>query len=320
MKMKSLVLFVVFTVVISIGAQAQINDYKYIIIPKKLGEFKKENAHQSSTLLKHLFVNNGFLAVYDDNLPEDLYKNPCIGLVATFNDTSSLFTIKGNIVLKDCRDQEIFASIEGKSKTKEYKSGYQEVLTESFAGIKALNYKYDPANAGANVTLNFEGDVVKPKKSLENAKRELNKYQDPMAQQTATQTATQTEQSYKQPLTDGSDLINTPVGVIVDAAEVVGDEVMAVEEVVEIEDGGDKVKDAKNSVSEVLYAQNTADGIQLVDSTPKIVYKLTKTSLPEVYLATGQGKNGMIRKADGNWILEYQKGGKTVKEILDIKF
>ncbi|WP_397362032.1 hypothetical protein [Olleya sp. R77988] len=87
----------------------------------------------------------------------------------------------------------------------------------------------------------------------------------------------------------------------------------------------EKPEPIKTEVSEtirtentVLYAQPTANGFQLVDQTPKVVYKIKTTNLKNVFLVEGQ--EAIIYKLDANWILEFYKEGKLQKEILNIKF
>lgn len=68
----------------------------------------------------------------------------------------------------------------------------------------------------------------------------------------------------------------------------------------------------------VLYAQPNANGYQLIDTTPKKVMSLLKTSLPDHYIA--EGANGIVFKKDGEWIFESYKDGKLLSQKLNIKF
>ncbi|HUP10726.1 MAG TPA: hypothetical protein VM187_00895 [Niastella sp.] len=67
-----------------------------------------------------------------------------------------------------------------------------------------------------------------------------------------------------------------------------------------------------------LYAQPTANGFQLIDTTPKRVLTLLKTSIPDHFIA--EGANGVVFKKDGEWIFEYYKDGKLVSQKFTIKF
>ena len=85
--MKLRVLFLtVFSVGLSMSINAQLNKYKYVIVPKHFNAYKTPNKYQTSTLIKHFFTENGFNAVYDDALPEDLANNRCLGLLMDFED------------------------------------------------------------------------------------------------------------------------------------------------------------------------------------------------------------------------------------------
>jgi hypothetical protein len=72
--------------------------------------------------------------------------------------------------------------------------------------------------------------------------------------------------------------------------------------------------------SEVLYAQPTLNGFQLVDSSPKVVFKLFRTDSPSMFLAQKGNKNGVVLLKDGSWFFEYQENEKVVSEKIEIKF
>lgn len=72
--------------------------------------------------------------------------------------------------------------------------------------------------------------------------------------------------------------------------------------------------------TKLLFAQPTSNGYQLVDSTPKVVYKLFKTDSPSMFLAEKGNQNGVVTLKDGSWFFEYQENEKVVSEKLEIKF
>jgi len=69
-----------------------------------------------------------------------------------------------------------------------------------------------------------------------------------------------------------------------------------------------------------LFAQPIANGYQLVDTTPKVVARLYKTSQVDYYSAQGEGKTGVIFKKGNDWFFEYYVNDKLVTEKLNIKF
>jgi hypothetical protein len=69
-----------------------------------------------------------------------------------------------------------------------------------------------------------------------------------------------------------------------------------------------------------LYAQVIANGYQLIDTSPKKVLTLLKTSTPDYYIAQSETSGGVVFKKDSEWIFEYYKDNKLVSQHLDIKF
>jgi hypothetical protein len=71
-----------------------------------------------------------------------------------------------------------------------------------------------------------------------------------------------------------------------------------------------------------LYAQPMPSGYQLIDTTPKKVLTLLKTSLQDCFLAetVAGASNGIVFKKNGEWFFEYYKDGTLVSQKLAIKF
>ncbi|MCL6264940.1 hypothetical protein [Flagellimonas myxillae] len=278
--MKSrLLLLLIFTVGMGGSLQAQLNDYKYIIVPKQFGAFKTANKHQTSTTIKYLFSKNGFTAVYDDSLPDDLANNRCLGLMVDLEDLSNMFSTKVILSLKDCQGNEVYRSIEGKSKIKEFRSAYREAIGKAFAPIQAMGYSYTPKeetqveSAEAPITVSFKNDV-----------KNIEKKPEPKVVE---QVATPEEQSFKSMQPKASNM--------------------------------KKVEKPANA-KDILYAQPTENGFQLVDSTPKVVLKLIKTSVDNIFLVDDDSKSGMVFKKGDKWLLEYADGNGKKQEELHIKF
>lgn len=268
---------------------AQLNDYKYIVIPKKFDGFKKENEHQTSTLIKHLFSEKGFHTVYDDALPADLNSNRCLGLFVVLDDQSSMFSTKTTIRLKDCNGAEIMATQEGKSRIKEYKGAYNEAIRDAFRSFNGINYAYTPKSQGnTSVTLNFKDDVKKLEEEIPEAPKNV------VPEAVVQQQATREVQRYKD---------RTPVPT--DLKEV---------------EATEPVTDAPVSTANVLYAQEIPNGFQLVDSTPKVVLKIYKSGMADQYIASSEDRNGVVYTKDGKWYFEYYTNGERTVEELNIKF
>lgn len=281
--MKAKVLYILlFAIGVSGVVNAQLNNYKYIIVPKKFEAYKTVNEYQTSTLVKYYFEQNGFNAVYDDALPLELANERCLALEADIEDNSSLFATKLNITLKDCNNVEIFRSIEGKSRIKEFNESYKDAIQKAFVSFSGMKYAYVPkpkekVEGEAPVTISFKNDV----KAVEEEPTE----------HIVEQKSTVDEQVYKAIEPKPSNITR------------------AVVEKTELPDS-----------SSVLYAQAIANGYQLVDSTPKVVLKLEQTSMDNVFMANFNGNNALVFKQNGKWVLEYSENGEKVQKELNIKF
>ncbi len=291
MKLKIGLLLVVFgvTTIISNG-QNDVNGYKYILVPRKFDFQKEENKHQLNSLTKFLFNKEGFIALFEDEkAPQDLYNNPCLALKAKVYNKSNMFTTKVNIGLIDCRNNEVFTSSEGKSKIKEFKKAYHQATRKAFESVKALDYAYDSnASIQAKVVVEEEDPII--------------------------------EEVVEKPV------VNTPT------IEEASKEIDEVKEVVEIEEAIEekkseisakeisevKIEEKEVISTDVLYAQTKPYGFQLVDSTPKVVYVLQKSSMKDVYIL--KNNNGIVHKENNKWIAEFYENGALVRKELTIKF
>jgi len=296
------------------SAQINLNDYKYIIVPKIFDSFGKVNQHQTSTYMKHLFTQKRFTAVYDDNMPTDLSSDRCLGLVVDLIDNSSMFTTKTTIRLKDCNGKEVFLTQQGKSKKKEYQASYAEALDKAFASFAPIKYTYEPKELEEPVTVSFKNDI----KTLdEDAKHAKN--QDSVVEQIATKDV----QYYKD---------RTPIETDIKSVETSNESKIVEQEATREEQSFKNQEPVPTNIKKMetvakakiaagtLYAQELPNGYQLVDSTPKIQLKIFKSSMPNVYIAKADAHDGVVYSSDGKWFFEYHEGDEVVKEELNIKF
>lgn len=70
----------------------------------------------------------------------------------------------------------------------------------------------------------------------------------------------------------------------------------------------------------MLYAQPITNGYQLIDTTPKTVLRIFKSSANNYFIAENESTHGIVFKSDDSWIFEYYKDGKLMAEKLLIKF
>lgn len=196
--MRSKIFGCLITIFVSIPllSQHKINNYKYIIIPKQFDFLKKPDQHQTSSLIKFLFNKHGFVAfLNDDELPEELATNRCLGLNVNLKNDSGFFTTKNIIVLRDCFGKVIYTTMEGVSRQKNYKKAYHEAIRKAFKSIEDLNYRYVVSidKTSSKTEKSNESKITIKKSALENKKNRI----------------TQVDVLYAQPKEYGFQLVNT---------------------------------------------------------------------------------------------------------------
>ncbi len=232
---------------VSLAQSANINDYKYLVVPDKFDFFKEKNRFNLNQLTKMLFEKQGFQVFFSsDKLPDELALNKCKAVYGDLIDDSGMLNTALTIVINDCSGKELYRSERGKSKQKDLQKGYYEALREASASMQAtFVYQYTG--------------------------------KDPMP-------VTQKQEERQQPPADETPAPQTIIN--------------------------------KNT----LFAQPITNGYQLVDSTPKVVLKIYKTSQPDSYTAMGEGKSGVVFKKGNEWFFEYYQDDKLISEKLEIKF
>lgn len=276
-------------------AQAILNEYKYVIVPKKFEGFRSENQYQTSTMVKYYLVKQGFNAVYEDMLPQDLNANRCLGLLTSLEEDSSMFATGVSVVFKDCQGVERYRTQFGSSKVKQYQEAYREAITEAFQSLKGFRYSYSPkVQDNAPVVLNFKDDVKVLPTSVTT----------PEENSISTETA-----DTEIPLKEIDKEMAAPLS---QSAEVM--EAITLEEAVSEETQSEALE------IRTLYAQKTETGYQLVDTTPSIQFYLKETSMPGIFMAERKGQSGLLYQRNEQWVFEYYEGNDRLQEVLQIKF
>ncbi|NNC70206.1 MAG: hypothetical protein HKN90_05210, partial [Flavobacteriaceae bacterium] len=225
----------------------------------------------------------------NEKQPQDLYNNPCLALRTEVSENSNLFTTKLTIILTDCRNAVVFTSEEGKSKLKDFKKGHQEALRMAFRSIQAIDYSFDQ-----RLVITRDSEIKK------------------------TEVETVPELMSEEPAANEPELKST---IKVEETKVSAEKIQSVADAKIVEYDGIKVNDSTKlfSNNNILYAQIIPNGYQLVDSSPKIVFKAFKSQKDEnmYYLAN---KAGILYRENDNWYVEYYKDGELAVEKLTIKF
>lgn len=253
MKKYTLLLFLLISV--SVHAQNTINNYKYVLVPEKFSFLKQENQYRLNALTKALLEEKGFTVYYDNTeLPTEIANNKCAALNFDLVEKKGMFSTNLTMLLKDCQNNVIFKSKEGKSREKEFSTSYNLALRDAFTSLEETPYAYVP---GADMPVKtVTVSVAPPAPSI-------------------------------------------PVATVSPAAA--------------------KVVPVENAAG-TLYAQATANGFQLIDTTPKKVLTLFKTSVQDYFIADNGIANGIVLKKNGEWFFEYYKDGSLMSEKLSIKF
>ncbi|TYA69793.1 hypothetical protein [Seonamhaeicola marinus] len=291
MKIKLIFTGVFFLIISNLFAQTNLNSYKYVIVPNKFDFLKEKNQYQLNGLAQFLFKKYGFTALMEgDDYPEDLLNNRCLALRSDVLKESGMFKTKLQVQLKDCNDKVVYTSAMGESREKEYKKAYNLALRQAFGYLEGLNYSYVPddniigLSSGTRTQANA-GNNEKVSKEIEELKAEIENLKKEKVKA-------------KEPKVLVAEQKPEPVKEVVPEKEI------------------EPIKETEKS--KVLYAQEIENGFQLVDNTPKVVYRVKKTGLDNVFLV--EGKSAILYKKESDWVLEFYVNGKAQKEIVKVKF
>lgn len=153
-----------------------LNDYKYIIVPESYDILGKTNQYQLNALTKFLFEKQGFETIMKSEAwPEDLQKNPCLGVSPVLVEDSGLFVTKVAIQLQDCKGTIIYKTRDGRSKQKEFEAAYQESLKDAFQDLANLQYKYTPnSNIAETAQVRKNNTTIQSEEKISISEDEVN--------------------------------------------------------------------------------------------------------------------------------------------------
>ena len=69
-----------------------------------------------------------------------------------------------------------------------------------------------------------------------------------------------------------------------------------------------------------FYAQPIENGFQLVNTEPKVIYKIYNTSVPDFFIASKGEQQGVFFKMENSWFFEYYQFNKLYSENVGVKF
>lgn len=219
--MKRFLVTIIFLFITASSFSQKLDGYKYVVIPYEFGYLKKHDQYRVNSLIRFLFKKEGFQVLYDSEVfPKDLGDNRCMALFVDIDDDSGMFITKTKIILKDCSNQIILETKEGKSRIKAYEKAYNESLREAFTSVTAEKYSYNPSK--------LEKVVVQPKpvvtevitEKVEAVKEEVAPVKETIivteVKTTPTKPVTQVNKNllYAQPIENGFQLVDSTPKVV----------------------------------------------------------------------------------------------------------
>lgn len=166
--MKKILSIIALFVISTNGSAQDLNNYKYALVPAKFSFSRQADEYRLNTLSKMFMEKYGFESYLDSEiLPSEFAADNCNKVYVDVVENNSIMMTKLKVVLKDCMNQVLFTSEEGKSRLKDYTAAYNQALREAFASFDKLNHRYN----GTVVTQKKEPQVepkveVKPTNSV----------------------------------------------------------------------------------------------------------------------------------------------------------
>jgi len=295
-------------------AQSKLNNYKYVIVPKKYNFLKEnvEDKYQLNSLTKFLFTKKGFTTLFENqNYPADLMGDRCLALLASVNNEPGIFITKLTVELRDCYNNIVFTSVEGKSKEKEYKRAYQEALRNAFTSIEEYNY-----NSKITANKQFVSQVATPKVVVEDVVE-----------------APRSEPIFKKQQKIISKNISKPV-VVAKKRTQPSVPIVNVEQPKKEKNKSKKfiAKSYKNNVVSFFLVEQNNNLVAYVSESKTNVYQkgemigtLSKTSIPNVYRVTWKNEEGENKETTGyfdetgNLKIDVNRDGKIEVIIFEIE-
>ena len=118
----------------SVNAQAEVNSFKYVIVPLQYKFLKGQNKYRLNTLTKQLFLKSGYEVYYDNQLlPDDVFEDRCLAMYADVNEIEKGFRVTNlEIELKNCKGKVILKSDLGTSGINIHEDRYQTALRNAY--------------------------------------------------------------------------------------------------------------------------------------------------------------------------------------------
>lgn len=338
--------FIVFFSLFSMISFAhRIDEYEYVIIPTKFDFQRSANEYKLNELLKEQMEEFGFKAFYSDDNVVVNASDPCLFLTANVKNVSNIFLFKLMIEFMDCNNAVVYQAEIGSSKEKDRNVAFAEALENALDSVILEKYKFAGVSKEIILKESQEPIVVleKPRRQDEGVEKEkasssaekVVQQKDVKVKDAKVAVVEKKTAKVDKPVVSANN-VNTVKSkeIIIDSnseknkevvvakvkkAQVIVEKVK-VEESKQVDDVKPVAEVTKKEKQILLYAQAIEDGYQLIDTTPKIVMKITKTLQPDYYTANVDKKFGVVFMKNGIWVFEYYLGGNLITDQLNIKF
>jgi len=303
-------------------SQTTISNYKYVVVPEKFNFLKQKDQYSLNSLTKGLLEYKGFTVYFDNtNLPGEVANNRCRALSADVLEKSGMFSTRLTLILKDCQGNIVFKSKEGESREKEYRVAYNMALRDAFTSLDTVPYSYngstsEPVQPTTAPVAPATPTVTAATVPVTSPEVVANKPVQPMITTNASTLPVKSMDTASTVPEKPTESASTAPVKSMDTASTVPEKPTESASTAPVK----SMEAVSNQPAGTLYAQATANGYQLIDTTPKIVLTLLKTSAENYFIASNAAVNGIVLKKNGDWFFEYYKDGRLISEKLLVKF
>ena len=137
---------ILFLLVFNSCYSQNLNSYLFALVPSKFSCQSEKAQYNLNNLTRMILEKNGFETYLDDEkLSTDFAKVNCNKVYADLEVKNTAFVTKLKIVLKDCKNNIVFISDEGKSIEKNQTIAYAQALRMASQSLNLMRHQYNPS-------------------------------------------------------------------------------------------------------------------------------------------------------------------------------
>ncbi|QAA81584.1 hypothetical protein EI546_07530 [Aequorivita sp. H23M31] len=135
MKQLGVVFLMLFIFSMAFSQKAELSNYSYVIVPDSFDFLKEPDQYKLNSMTMFYLEKSGFHPFFESNAPN---ANRCDGLYADVEKLTSILGARVQVVLRDCKGNEVYRSEVGRSKVKDYEVGFQDALRRGFKDLERM--------------------------------------------------------------------------------------------------------------------------------------------------------------------------------------